>query len=253
MRNALKNLALAVFAILFLAGIGWMIATNRALSKPEPRPFQNAFYDYLVKAPRTIIRGSTVDELKAAPPDAILWIDARPSGEGTWWAMTSRALPEDPRMWVSYLHDSDIEKSNGGKFQKLVDLLNAFPSRYFVLNLQDYKEGGKEQIIKFMHDTGAGERSLITSSEDGILRDMREAEPTWIFGISRAQLTRVIMLSQIYLTASAPIKGDVFVWDPGVSIDKMNPSIWAEIQRRHMPSVFPASAPSYVHADALLK
>jgi hypothetical protein len=128
-------------------------------------------------------------------------------------------------------------RGKGFRIATLSDVLRAFPDRMFVINLQDYKKGGAGQIIKTIKDAHAGERALISSPEDGILRDLREAEPTWVFGTSRAQVTRLIMLSQLFLTASAPMRGDVFVLDPGISLDRLNDRAWAEVQRRKMKSV----------------
>jgi glycerophosphoryl diester phosphodiesterase len=257
MRDALKNLVLAVFSVLFLLGIGWLILTNVAYSKPEPRPFPHPVLDALIKGPKPLLisyRGdstqappNTIDAFKAAPKTALLWVDARPTGEGTWIALTDRTLPGDERQWVSYMHDKDVLSVDAGagtplagkgfRLATLAQVLTAFPDRMFVINLQDYKEGGADQIIKVIKDAHAGERALISSPEDGILRDLREAEPTWLFGTSRAQVTRLIMLSQLFLAASAPMRGDVFVLDPSIPLHRLNDRVWAEVERRRMRSV----------------
>jgi glycerophosphoryl diester phosphodiesterase len=267
MKSAIMNFILALFAVLFLCGIGWLIVTNNAYSKPEPHPFPHPFLEALKAGPKPLVisyRGlatnappNSLEAFKAAAalgPNVILWIDARPTADGTWIAWSERALPENPRQWVQYMHDTDVEKSDAGfniskdgtqfpfrgkgfHIAKLVDVLNAFPDRKFVINLQDYEDGGKEQIIKTIIAAKAGERSLIASPEDGILRDLRDAEPTWLFGTSRAQVTRLIMLSQLHLASSAPMRGDVFVLDPTLPLHKFNESSWAEVERRHMSSV----------------
>ncbi len=185
----------------------------------------------------------------------MLWVDARPTGEGTWIALSEKTLPGDKRQWVSYMHEADVMKSDAGydftpdggktfpfrgkgfKLATLTQVLTAFPDRFFVINLQDYKEGGAGSIIKAIKDAKAGERALISSPEDGILRDLRDLEPTWLFGTSRAQVTRLIMLSQFFLAASAPMRGDVFVLDPAIALSRLNDRVWAEVQRRKMASV----------------
>jgi glycerophosphoryl diester phosphodiesterase len=265
MRDALKSFVLSVFGVLFLAGIGWLILNNVAASKPEPHPFPHPFLDALEKGPRPLAisyRGNTsvappntIEAFKAAAPTSILWVDARPTGEGVWLAMTEKTLPGDRRQWVSYMHDADVMKADAGyeftpdggktfpfrgkgfRFATLTEVLKAFPERMFVINFQDYKAGGMTQIIQLIKDAKAGERSLISSPEDGILRDLREAEPTWVFGTSRAQVTRLLMLSQLFLAGSAPIRGDVFVLDPEIPLHRLNDGAWAEVQRRKMKSV----------------
>jgi glycerophosphoryl diester phosphodiesterase len=268
MGQAIKNFTLSLFGILFFLGIGWILFTNHALSKPDPHPFPHPFLDALTQGPKPLViayRGltshappNTLEAFKAAAalgPKVILWVDARPTADGHWIAWTDRSLPENPRSWISYMHDDDVAKSDAGfdfsrdagktfpfrgqgfHIEKLETILKAFPNRMFVINLQEYEEGGKERIIKVIDDAKAGERALISSPEDGILRDLREAEPTWLFGTSRAQVTRLIMLSQLFLSASAPMRGDVFVWDPLIPLHRINERVWAEVERRKMKSV----------------
>ena len=172
-------------------------------------------------------------------------------------AWTNRALAEDTngKAWIAYTSDDEIAKLDaafkvtfdGGKtfpfrgqgfhIETLKEILTAFPKRFFVVNLQDYQEGDKERIEKVLEESHASERALVTSPEDGILRDLRDDQPTWLFGTSRAQVTRLIMLSQLFLAAGAPMRGDVFVWDPSQPLDKINDRVWSEIQRRKMKTV----------------
>lgn len=268
MREALKNFVLSFFGIIFLLGIGWIVLTNRALAKPDPHPFPHPFLEALSHGPKPLVisyRGLTtaappnsIAAFRAAAalgPNVIFWVDARPTADGTWVAWTDRSLAEDAHHWVSYMHVADIATADAGfNFSKdggktfpfrgkgfhvetLEKILTEFPDRKFVINLQDYQEGGKEQIIKAIEGAHASDRALISSPEDGILRDLREAEPTWLFGTSRAQVTRLIMLSQLFLASSAPMRGDVFVWDPLIPLHKMNEKVWAEVARRKMKSV----------------
>ena len=262
MRDAFKNFILAVFSVLFLLGMGWLILHNVAASKPEPHPFPHPVLDALTKGPKplqvsyrgdtTVAPPNTLEAFKAAPATSILWIDARPTGDGTWIALTQRDLPGDARQWVSYMHDKDVLAVDAGigttfagkgfHLATLSQILTAFPDRMFVINFQDYKEGSKAQIVKTIKDAHAGERSLISSPEDGILRDLREAEPTWLFGTSKAQVTRLVMLSQLLLASSAPMRGDVFVVDPSIALTKLNDRVWAEVVRRNMRSVIAIDA-----------
>lgn len=270
MRQAIKNFILALFAVGSLVVLGWIIASNRGLSKPEPHPFPHRFLDAFEAGPRPLVvafRGLSseyppnsklaFEKAAALGPKTVLWVDARPSADGTWMAWSDRSLKEntDGSTWTAYTKDSELAKLDaayrvtydGGKtfpfrgkgfhIETLETILTAFPNHLFVINLRDYQEGGKDKILKLLNDTKAGERSLIASPEDGILRDLREAEPTWLYGTSRAQVTRLIMLSQLFLSASAPMRGDVFVWDMAEPVAKLNDRAWHEIQRRKMKSV----------------
>ncbi len=277
MREAFKNFVLAIFAIGFLLGIGWIIASSRALSKPEPHPFPHPFLDVLTKGPKPVVvayRGLSTqappnsklafEKAAALGQDVVLWVDTRPSHDRTWMAWTDRALANQTNgsSWIAYTSDADIAKLDaayktsfdGGKtypfrgqgfrIETLKDILTSFPDRLFIINIQDYQEGGKEDIIRVIEEAKAGERSMIASPEDGILRDLREAQPTWLFGTSRAQVTRLIMLSQLFLAAGAPMRGDVFVWDPSEPLSKLNDAVWGEVQRRRMKSVINVDHPT---------
>ncbi len=277
MREAFKNLLLALATVGSLLVLGWIIASSRGLSKPEPHPFPHPFLDALVKGPKPLViayRGlssqappnSKLAFQKAAAlgPNVILWVDTRPSQDRTWMAWSERTLGEstDGATWISYTRDADIAKLDaayktsfdGGKtfpfrgqgfhVETLKAILTAFPDRFFVINLQDYQEGGKEDVIKIIQDAKAGERALIASPEDGILRDLRDDQPTWLFGTSRAQVTRLIMLSQLFLAASVPLRGDVFVWDPHLPLEKLNERVWSEVQRRKMMTVIAVDHPT---------
>lgn len=270
MREALRNFVLAVFAIGCLLALGWIIVSSRALSKPEPHPFPHAFLNLLDRPEKPLViayRGLSsqappnsklaFEKAAALGPNVVLWVDARPSASGTWMAWTHRSLIEDTdgTQWIAAVKDDDLAKIDaaykfsldGGRtfpfrgqgfhVETLKTILTAFPDRFFVVNLQDYQEGDKERIVQVIQHANAEQRVLIASPEDGILRDLREAQPTWVFGTSRAQVTRLIMLSQLFLAPSAPMRGDVFVWDPTLPLSRLNERMWTEVQRRKMKTV----------------
>lgn len=270
MLSALKNFVLAVLAVLCLLATGWLILSNRGLSKPAPQPFPHKFLDALEAGPKPLVvayRGLSsqyppnsklaFEKAAALDPKLVLWVDTRPSSEGVWYAWSDRSLgaQSDGTTWIAYTKNADLLKldaayrfsmdggttfpfrGQGFRIETLESILTAFPDRFFVINVQDYQEGGKEQLEALLVKTKAAERALIASPEDGLLRDLREAQPTWLFGTSRAQDTRLIMLSQLFLASAAPIHGDVFVWDPIAPVSKLNDRAWNEIERRKMKSL----------------
>jgi glycerophosphoryl diester phosphodiesterase len=94
-----------------------------------------------------------------------------------------------------------------------------------------------EKISQSVTDSKASQRILIQSPENGFLKDLRTAQPQWIFGTSQAQVTRLIMLSAIGLQAAAPLKSDVFVMETRISdltLDRLTKSMIEEIHRRKM-------------------
>ncbi len=90
-----------------------------------------------------------------------------------------------------------------------------------------------------IEELDAGNRILITSAEDGILKDMREQKPEWIFGTSQAQGTRLLMFSSVGLEATIPLHGDVFVavTSEGPRHIQISDTILSEVARRNMKTI----------------
>ncbi|RYZ68608.1 MAG: hypothetical protein EOP05_16170 [Proteobacteria bacterium] len=251
-----------------LVGIGGLVIRNRALSKPLSHPFPHKILEATEKSKPVLValRGDSAhfpanspaafEKAAALNPDLVLWVDVFATGDGHLVAWTNKDLSVDTdgKGWVTYEKLADLQKLDaafkttfdGGKtfpfrgtgvrIQTLSDVLKAHPDRLFVINFQDYKEGMRESVAKVFEETKAGERSLVTSPEDGILRDLRESHPTWIFGTSQAQTTRLLMLADIFIAVATPMKGDIFVWDSNSPLSRLSDRAWAEIQRREMKS-----------------
>jgi glycerophosphoryl diester phosphodiesterase len=267
MRDALKNFILAVLSVVMLVGIGWIVVRNRALSKPLPHPFPHKILEASEKRKPLLValRGDSAHfpansksafESAARNPDMLLWIDVFSTGDNELVAWTNKDLSVDTdgKGWVNFEKLEDLRKLDAGfkttfdggktypfrgkglQIQTLKEVLAAYPDRLLVINFQDYKEGMREAVGKLFDETKVGERSLVTSPEDGILRDLREAHPTWIFGTSQAQVTRLLMLADIFVAMAAPMKGDIFVWPPPNSVTRLTDRAWEEIERRQMKS-----------------
>lgn len=268
MRDALKNLVLAVLSVVMLLGIGWIVVRNRALSKPIAQPFPHKILE-AAEATRPLIvalRGDSAHfpanskeafvAAAAVDPNLILWVDVYSTGDNELVAWTKKDLSvqTDGKGWVNYEKLADLLKLDAGynvsfddgktfpfrgkgfRIQTLKEILAAHPDRLFVVNFIDYKEGMRETVSKIFEETKAGERSLVTSPENGILKDLRDDHPTWIFGTSQAQVTRLLLLADIVLAVATPMKGDVFVWDSSSPVSRLTERAWEEIERRKMKS-----------------
>lgn len=268
MRDALKNFVLATLSVLMLLGIGWIVMRNRALSKPLPQPFPHKILEATEAHQPLLValRGDSAHyppnskeafaSAAAIDPNLILWVDAYSTGDGELvaWAKKDLSIQTEGKGWVNYENLADLQKLDAGfnisfddgktfpfrgkgyRIQTLREILAAHPDRLFVVNFQDYKEGMRESVSKLFDETKAGERSLVTSAENGILADLREDHPTWIFGTSQAQVTRLLLMSDIFMAFSAPMKGDIFVWDQSSPIKRLTQNAWDEVERRKMKS-----------------
>jgi glycerophosphoryl diester phosphodiesterase len=294
MFSAVRNfIGISVF-VLIGVGTTWIYLRGHALSQGAKPQFDHPVLAKLSGGkPRAIAyQGSSLEfpgntmlafeKAAAVDPDLIFWIDVRPSMDGTLIAFEGRDLSQstDLKGWTAYTHDSEIEKADAGykftldhgktfpfrgqglKIPTLEAVLKAFPTHSFILNFRDYKEGMDHRIIQMIDELGAGNRILITSEEDGILRDLRVQKPSWVFGTSQAQGTRLLMFSSIGLEAAIPLRGDIFVSlatdaPKRIHIDE---TILNEVHRRGLKAIagpfddFPSVSkdPAVSHVDGVL-
>lgn len=155
--------------------------------------------------------------LRALPESVALWIEVRQRLDGTMVATPSESEAFDAPL--------------------LKDVLSELPAHRLVLNFRGYREGSRERFIKVVEDAKISDRTLIQSPEDGFLKDMREAQPLWLYGTSLAQVTRLIMLSSIGLVTLAPTRGDVLVVESQEKerlLSRLTDAIINEAHRRQM-------------------
>ncbi|HVK62643.1 MAG TPA: glycerophosphodiester phosphodiesterase family protein [Bdellovibrionales bacterium] len=268
MGSALRYFIGVTLVVLLCVASAWVYFRGRALSEAPKRPFDHPLLNRLEKGGPQLIAyqgaslefpGNTMPAFEKAAslsPDMMLWVDARPTVDGVLVAFESRDLAAmtEGNGWVQYTTAADLEKLDAGyrftmdhgqsfpfrgkglRVLRLQEVLKAFPTHSFVINFRDYKQGMDVAIEKLIEEVGAGDRVLITSTEDGILRDLREQRPQWAFGTSQAQGTRLLMFSSIGLEATIPLQGDVFM---AVSSDQprhiqINDRILNEVRRRKL-------------------
>jgi hypothetical protein len=242
MKDALKKFALVTFTVLLCLFIAWMYLRNRGLSSQPQEPLNHAFLNQRfpvavaytpIENSHFAVRRADLDAWVSLPDSIVLWIPVESTFEG--------------ELFVRPL----AEAAQDGK-RPLADVLRRFPDRKMVLNFLDNRPGLVESIIRIVEETGVGDRILIQSTVDGLLRDLREKQPLWIFGTSRRQVTLAQMLSSIGLEPMSPIRGDVFVFEslPGRH-ENIPESVVREAKRRGL-RVFAGPARSIAEAKALL-
>ena len=230
MKQAIKNFALITLATVICLFLTWFYLRGRALSKPVRPALKHAFL--AGEFPAVIAyRGATesapanspaaLDAAAEMGPKVIIWIDVAPDGSGT------------PIL---------VRKDRAGAQEALTlaVALARFPERRWILNLSGNREGFAEKIIAAVDGANAGERVLIQSTEDGLLKNLREKKPFWIFGTSQPQLILMKMLASIGLEATAPLKGDVLVaeWTSARAIEQgLDPDVVREAHRRNMRAI----------------
>ncbi len=267
MKDALKNFSAITLAILICLILAWIWLRGRALAQPIKKPMEHPFLSFLTsQTGPTIVahRGGwneRPENTRAAfehaanlDPNIVIWADIRPTKDGTLVVFRDRDLlsTTETKGWIAYESDAVVFAADPGsrfknaqgerpylgqKILTLETLLSLFPKHRFVLNFRDYRPGMDETVTRIIEAQSASSRVLITSPEDGFLRDLREKNPRWIFGTSRAEATRMRMMDSIGLAPVAKLRGDVFVLEAEgnrSALRLLSRSIVAEIHRRGM-------------------
>jgi hypothetical protein len=242
MKDALKKFALVTFTVLLCLLIAWMYLRNRGLSSPQLEPLNHAFlaqeFPVVVAYTATenspfAIRRADLEAWAGLPTSVVLWIPVESTFEGELFVRPLSEAAED------------------GK-KPLAEVLRMFSGRKMVLNFLDNRPGLIQSIIRIVEEVGVGDQILIQSVVDGLLRDLREKRPLWIFGTSRRQVTLAQMLSSIGLEPMAPMRGDVFVFESLPGRREVIPESVVKEARRRGLRVFAGPAHSAAEAKALL-
>lgn len=215
-----RILVLVTFALIIGLGGTWLYLRNKGLSDPIS-PVRHTFFSrgervYLIADPALNSDPIALPALEQAAkihPMMILWIDVQLTNDDQLVVLKLRDLvvPEKGSRLVGLSDFSELQQIVGQPVLKLVDVLKAFPTNRFVLNIRDYRPGLDGKLAQTIDELQAGDRVLIQSDQDGILRDLRALRPTWLFGTSQAQITQLLMLLPFGLESVAPMKGDVYV------------------------------------------
>ncbi len=197
MRSAFQSFIFATLVTLIVVAGGWFYLRARGLSEPIRPPLEHGFLKgpafYVIAAPPPDDPKAVefLSEVSKRSKDIVLWINLQ--------AKQSRKL---------LLHTSATDPNQG---LTLSEVLTRFPDHRLVLNFSGNHEGMFEEIMKTVDDAKAGDRVLIQSPEDGLLRDLRDKKPLWLYGTSDAQIVRLKMLSALGLAATATLRGDVMI------------------------------------------
>lgn len=282
MKSALKSFVLITISVIFCTCVAWIYLRAQALnatlqtpiqhpflqSQPPSQPFLIAYEGGNKERPENTLLA--FDHAASLDPHMILWADIRQTRDGVLVAFREQDLSTttDGKGWIGFTDYKDLSHFNaaakykdenganpylltGAHIPTLKELLERYPNR-FVLNFRDYQTGMDDRIIETIDQAKAGDRILIQSEQDGILKTLREKKPTWLFGTSQARVTQLKILASIGLEAMAPLKGDVYVTEVEINHNQvLTDAMIGELKRRKMP-IFVGPVASVEQAKELL-
>lgn len=286
MKSAFKSFTLITISVFICLGFTWLYLRGKGYGKtvlePVDHPMINQTipigeYPYLIayqggskeRPENTIL---AFDHAASLHPNLLLWVDVRPTRDEELVAFSGQNLSRttNGEGWIGYTDYKDIAdldaayhfqdetgqfpyRGQGIKIPKLQEILERYPDRQFILNIQDYKPGLDQRIVELIDALNAGSRIIIQSKENGLLKDLREKKSMWAFGTSQAQITQMRMLISIGLESMAPIKGDVYISETQKNEIPLLPDTTIyELQRRKI-KIFAGPVASQDDAQLLVK
>lgn len=89
--------------------------------------------------------------------------------------------------------------------------LQRYPQQRFILNIQDNADSIHTAILKLLLDFKSEKRVLIQSEIDVVIKSLRVEQPTWLYGSSRPEITRILSLQSLGLESVPSIRADVWI------------------------------------------
>jgi glycerophosphoryl diester phosphodiesterase len=184
------------------------------------------------------------DEALATDPSIIFWLDVRMSLDHQLFVQTKGLLEpflsfekQGPARFHGekpYFYSLADLKVYFPELLELKSFLQTYPQQKMILNIQDNATDIHLALVQLITENKAEQRVLIQSDIDIILKVMKEEKPTWLFGTSLPELTRVLTLESVGLEMTPSIRADVWV-TPSKLKDRsvFKESIVSELQRRH--------------------
>lgn len=241
------KLLLTSVGVLFFAAIvflGLRIWGLEQSYKPYDHPFltglESSHPALSVKVP------SSESDARAAislAPQVILFLDVRMSKDEVLFVQERGLLeallqlekmgPERYQGDRPYFYPFDTLKVFFPELIEVRTFLQRFPQQKFILNIQDNAQNIHAAVLKLLKETESSSRVLIQSDIDVIIKSIREEQPTWCFGSSLPEITRILSLQSVGLEMVPSIRADI--WLTPLKFKKrllFNEALGKEVHRR---------------------
>ena len=230
-----------ILGTVFFLGLGLLSARFWGLSLPY-KAFDHAFFNSPTNFVFSVQNfGQANDAIKVAK-DAALWLDVRVSKDHQFFVKSPRELAAVLSEGIvgqgfvgskPYFYDYAFLKSMMPDLKLLSDFLEQYPQQKFVLNILDNHESVHLRLAEVLVNHRPEERFLIQSDTAGILEHMKKQKPFWLYGMSLAEVTRILSFDSIGLGPAIQVQGDVLV-SPLERFERevVTPSLLSELKRR---------------------
>lgn len=130
-------------------------------------------------------------------------------------------------------------RGRGLRIRPLKETLERYPEQKFVLNIVAHRPSTHELLLKLLKETKIPRSHiLINSGSANTLEALREKQPLWVYGMDKAEMTRILMLKSMFLETFVEITGDFFLSTEKFISRQVSQDLITEIHRRHK-KIFP--------------
>ncbi len=226
-------ISLGTLTITLLIGL---IVRFWGLSLPYKK-FEHPYFDYtktIAQPVSIVIFNKEHFEPKASGTDKKQSYEYKTSGQAPMMVWLNIYMTSDRHLVSDYNFNLDAfttwardKKKYKGKFAHnytltelnefyselipLENVVDAFPSTQFVFNILTNETDVHKEIVKFVDTKKLGDRVLINSPIDIVIKAVKEQKPMWVYGTSISEATRVKSFSTLNLESAISVRGDVFI------------------------------------------
>lgn len=174
-----------------------------------------------IKEPDEIRKVLELRTSAVSSADVVFWLDVHMSLDSEFFsANETEILPllTPEKLGISRYHGdkfyfyalNDLRMLNSKIFM-LKEYFEQFPESKFILNIEDNAQNVHLSLIKFLEERNLQNRVLLQSQIDVIMKSLKSERPTWIFGTSLPEITRLLSFESLGLESAPQIRADAWI------------------------------------------
>jgi hypothetical protein len=229
MKRTLNALLLVALSLIATLGGGWMYFHSKARSMPVKTPFDHPFLHLAHKDQRPIILFRTISPSaspaqlasefasKATKPltevNLGLWLDVRLANDGA-LIVSQNELLTNGSLAGKPIELASLEDCKTAGLFELKDFASNIDKYPTVLNLIARRPGLAKRVLELWGPSPKPlslSNTVLHSESDGVLKELREAQPRGLYGTSQSSIIQIEMLANLGLQALVDLKSDLLI------------------------------------------
>jgi hypothetical protein len=229
MKRTLNSLLLVALSLIATLGGGWMYFHSKARSMPIKTPFDHPYLHLAHKDKRPLILFRTnqpsdtpaklasefATRAKAPLADVNLglWLDVRLTNDGALIVSRNELLTSGSPVGKP-IELATVEDCKTAGLFELKDFASNIEKYPTVLNLIARRPGLAKRILDLWGPSPKPlslANTVLHSESDGVLKELREAQPRGLYGTSQSSIIQIEMLSNLGLQALVDLKSDLLI------------------------------------------